>query len=160
MLYWLYTGDVSPSASTDFLLNFLYAYLVTDLIHNGWYYGAEMNPLEFWTHHIIYLFVFDGLVARGMSGILRGFFILEFPSAVRAWGTLVPAWRTDIGFGVSFFIFRVAYPFYVLYHIYAVTPWWGSLVVAAAQGMHIYWFMLWCKGQVRRLRSITPPGAS
>lgn len=157
MLYWLSTGDVTSTSSTEFLMNFLYAYLVADLLHNGWYFGAELNFLEFWAHHIIYLFVFDGLAARDLSGVLRGLYILELPSAVRAWGSLVPAWRSDAGFGALFFIFRVIYPFYVLYHIYADIPWWGALVIAAAQGMHIYWFGLWCKGQVRRLREITPP---
>ena len=160
LLYWLYTGDITPGTGSNFLADFLYGYMLADLIHNGWYYAQTMNPLEFWVHHIIYIFLFDTIRTHQLTGFLRGFFIMELPSAIRAWGTMNSSWRSDTTFGVAFFLCRVLLPFYVYKHIYAASPWWSILPFSAAQCMHIYWFALWCKGTIRRLRTATPPVAS
>lgn len=158
LTYWWITGDVSDSTGTRALIDLLRAYMVVDLIHNGWHYGAEMNLLEFWVHHSVYIVLFGGIRAAGLSGIMRPFFILELPSAVRAWGTMVPAWRSDAWFGATFATLRVGFPFYIMVVLRRSLPLWLWPFIVAAQTMHCYWFYRWTVGQMRRMYA--PPLAS
>lgn len=156
--YWWFTGDVSPSGGAQALMDLLQAYMVVDIFHNGWYYSAAMNPLEFWVHHAIYIVLFSAMRSSNLNGFMRPFFILELPSAVRAWGTMVPAWRSDAWFGGLFAVLRVGLPFYNLIVLRHDSPFWLWLFSLVMQGMHCYWFYRWSLGQLRRMHA--PPVAS
>ena len=151
--YWWITRDVSDGGGVRALMDLLQAYMVVDLVHNGWYYGNEMNLLEFWVHHSVYIVLFGGIRVAGLSGLMRPFFILELPSAVRAWGTMVPAWRSDAWFGATFAALRVALPFYNMIALREHMPLWLWPFIVAMQAMHCYWFYRWTHGQIRRMRA-------
>lgn len=140
---WWMTGDLTTTPLSIAVLEFMKCYLLVDLAYNAIFHRQHMGLLECWVHHSVYIFAFDQLIQQGFAGVIRPLFILELPAAIRSWGSLIPAIRSDYAFGATFGILRVAYPFYVAY--YLTLPTWAWLYLAAAQTLHIYWFSQWIK---------------
>lgn len=156
--YWWFTGTVTATAGTNAMIDILQAYMIVDLVYNAWYYGPAMNLLEFWVHHVVYIAILGVIRTTGYSGYVRPFYILELPSAVRAWGTMVPAWRSDAWFGTLFATLRVGLPFYNLAVMWDILPLWSIPVILTMQGMHCYWMLLWIRNQLQQMPA--PPIAS
>ena len=73
-------------------------------------------------------------------------FIEELPTFLLALGAVFPSFRTDIGFGVTFFWLRLVYHFYMLaYSVYlrtdAIIPFLYVLTLA----LHVYWYYNWMR---------------
>lgn len=148
-LQWIFVNDLSTTLSTTHIAQQLQAYMIIDLFYNG--IVAPQKLLEFWVHHIVYTIVLSYAVAAGYTGIICTYLLLEVPAAIRAWGTLVPAWRADGSFGLLFFLLRVVLPFLILGRDAHVYPPVAFPIFAAMQILHIYWFYLWCRSQLPRL---------
>jgi hypothetical protein len=138
---WWQTGDLNPSPRMEAAMEFMKCYLLTDLAYNALFHFSEISFLEGWLHHSVYIFIFDQVVKQGLAGVLRPLLILEIPAAIRAWGSIYPALRSDLAFGVTFGALRVIYPFYIMF--YLTIPTWSWIFMIAAQGLHIYWFWKW-----------------
>ena len=131
LIYWITTGDTSTSATMDFMLELMKTYLLVDLAHNAIYHYRDTPVLDCWIHHIAYIYVFDRLLCDQQSGLLRPFLILEVPAAIRALGSLFPSVRSDMAYGISFFLMRVAWPFIAICSVRL--PGWGIACFAVAQ---------------------------
>jgi hypothetical protein len=69
---------------------------------------------------------------------------MEVPTTLLALGSVFPQYRTDIGFGITFFITRLIYNFYLAYRLYSLSP--GGMiwrVCLSVLCMHLYWFYKW-----------------
>ena len=114
------------------------------------------------------LFLFDCCITCMHSTIGNGLFftapphaggftlcmIEEIPTFLLALGSIFPSCRTDIGFGITFFIFRVLYHGYVLcfqiyfgVHMFAVTITFFSML------LHVFWFYGWASKYGKKLLS-------
>jgi hypothetical protein len=150
--YWMFDRGVETTAFTDRVLYQLQTYLIVDLVYNGFINReARQSLLEFWVHHTAYVLVLELIIANGMSGLGLPYIILEIPAAIRSWGTIQPAWRTDAGFGLTFFALRVVLPFYIAARDYQLYHFICFVTFVGMQAMHIYWFSLWCKSQLPRM---------
>lgn len=152
LLQWLFDHGQAPTEFTDTIFLQLQSYMIVDLLYNITVHRhVQQSLLEFWVHHTVYIFVCSRIVEDRMTGATAVYFILEFPAALRAWGTLVPAWRTDAGFGAAFFLLRVLFPFLVFMRDVSAYPLTYIPVFVAMQGLHCYWFYRWCQSQLPRL---------
>lgn len=151
-LHWVFIHDITATAFTDHVLYQLQAYLIVDLIYNGFIKcDVRQSLLEFWIHHSVYAIVLGLIIVSRASGMAGAYVILEIPAAIRGWGTIQPEWRSDVGFGTSFFLLRVLLPFVVLARDGYLYPAVFLCVFWAMQTLHCYWFYLWCKSQLPRL---------
>ena len=66
-----------------------------------------------------------------------------------ALGHVNPRYRSDLGFGIVFFIVRVAYFGYAIYQLYLVQSilW---KIGCLPLGAHLYWFERWCRSYGRK----------
>ena len=103
-------------------------------------------------HHIFYL----GVLAWALSShFTLGFCLflpLEIPTFILAVGSLYPQRRSDWLFGLTFFITRICYHLLLFLLVWEIKdprlPVW--VVVAVTFLLHVYWFVLWVKGAVKR----------
>jgi hypothetical protein len=148
LIYWFATGDTSTSASMEYMFHLMKAYFLVDLVYNAIYHFADTDILDCWIHHTIYIVMFDQVLRQGIAGVLRPFLVLEIPAAIRAWGSLFPALRSDLAYGMTFFVFRVMWPFIAI--CYVDFPAWGVGCFCLAQTAHVYWFYKWVLMLLRR----------
>ena len=125
-----------------------------DLIFGLIYYRQHLDPLTAYVHHTVYVWILitsmtgNGGFAR-FAPFASGFvymFIEELPTFLLALGAVFPSFRTDIGFGVTFFWLRLVYHFYMLaYSVYlrtdAIIPFLYVLTLA----LHVYWYYNWMR---------------
>lgn len=149
---WLFSRDLTATSFTDHVAKQLQAYMIVDLCYNAaMRHDAVDKLLEFWTHHIVYTALLAYSVNNGYTGIIASYLLLEIPAAIRAWGTLVPAWRTDAGFGAAFFVSRIVLPFVLFARDSGIYPAIAYPLFTAMQALHVYWFSLWCRSQMPRI---------
>lgn len=150
---WLFVHDLTPSEGDDFAFQQLQAYLIVDLVYSGILcHDPTQKFLELWVHHIAYIALVCAIMTLGKSGITAPYLLVEIPAAIRALGTLNPAWRTDNGFGATFFLLRVVAPFLIIVRDYPVYEGYYFAIFGTMQLLHIYWFALWCKSYCGGLR--------
>lgn len=150
--HWLFSHDLSATPLTDHVAIQLQSYMIVDLCYNALMrHDAIDKLLEFWTHHIVYTMLLAHAVNAGYTGVIASYLLLEIPAAIRAWGTIVPAWRSDVGFGTTFFVTRIVLPFIIYRRDCATYPVIAFPVFIAMQVLHIYWFALWCRSQMPRI---------
>lgn len=152
LLNWLFTHDLTATAMTDRVVYQLQAYLVVDLIYNGFINTETRHSvLEFWAHHSIYSVLCGLAIQYDVSGLAVVYMIMEVPAAIRGIGTIQPEWRSDAGFGLSFFLLRILLPFVFVFHDGHLYPLVFKVAFAAMQTLHCYWFYRWCCSQLPRL---------
>lgn len=117
---------------------------VMDLTLGTLYYPSQLDPLTSIFHHIFYVTFMLVLLQQNYS---RGFvlcFVMEVPSCLLAIGSVFQQYRTDIGFGITFFMTRLVYNVYLAYRLYNLSP--EGMIWRICTGvlcMHLYWFYKW-----------------
>jgi len=123
-----------------------------DLLFGLLFYAKFLDPLTAYVHHTVYIW----LMITSTTGY--GFFthcevfcvgfvyvgIEELPTFLLALGSVFPSLRTDIGFGVTFFVLRLVYHSYML--IYTILSKSDSIVTILyilTLILHIFWFTTW-----------------
>mmetsp|Transcript_15927 Transcript_15927/g.23997 ORF Transcript_15927/g.23997 Transcript_15927/m.23997 type:complete len:284 (-) Transcript_15927:286-1137(-) len=126
---------------------------VMDLLMGVIFYRDELGWLSSYFHHTMYtwLMVF-AITGNGFftstSGPFTTAFVYctleEIPTFILALGTICPSYRSDMGFGISFFVLRIVYHSCLLAHeIYCngYLPMIYLLVLTLV--MHLHWFSGW-----------------
>ena len=135
-------------ATARFFICFFMSYLVADMALGILYYPGQMNFVTGWLHHTLYLILLPILMSSKLEG---GFLIccfMEFPTIFLSLGYLSPKWKSEISFGISFFITRILFHVYFGYQAYSSSP--GVLMpIIALFPLHVHWFGSWCRRQVR-----------
>jgi hypothetical protein len=125
-----------------------------DLLFGIVFYPAFVQSLTGYFHHSLFIWMMI-LSCTGNGGFLNArpfasafvyMLIEELPTFILALGSIVPSLRTDIGFGVTFFMLRICYHSYIVsfaflkgFQIQGMILYYITLV------MHINWFYGWCK---------------
>ena len=138
---------------------------LTDLVFGSIYYPKEMDPLTAYVHHPLFIYIMiacsgawgldeTGVLAFGAQPFSTAFCLVcieELPTFILALGSMFPAFRSDMGFGVSFFILRIVYHFFIMARgiIVKVHP-----IQTAMYGltfiMHIFWWYGWVTGMKKK----------
>lgn len=145
---WLYTGNTQSGPDTVAILELMKAYLLVDLCYAAAIDIWTVPLLTGWIHHIAYFFIADHMITTHQDGMIRPFLIAELPTAILAWGHIVPAARSDRLFGATFLLTRILLPIAFSTHLYATDFVWSVFFVATS--VHLYWFGRWVAAQQRR----------
>lgn len=124
-----------------------------DILFGLLLYREHLGILTAYFHHAMYtwLMVF-AITGNGGFTSTPGSFttafmfctIEELPTFILALGSIAPAWRSDLGFGISFFFLRIVYHCGILFHeVYTggYTP--MIFLIVLTLGMHLNWFSAW-----------------
>lgn len=128
---------------SNMLLEFLKAYLLTDLIYGAFWHPYELGLLDGWIHHLMYIVFAEKILQDYHVGCTRPFWIMEIPAAIRAWqalGVISPADGTR-WFAATFLAFRIIWPLYAITQLVTVT--WVFVFMGTGIAIHIAWFAKW-----------------
>jgi hypothetical protein len=147
-LFWLSTGDLHSGPDTVALLELMKAYLLVDLCYAAVVDFWTVPLLTGWIHHVAYFYVVDHMLTTQQDGMIRPFLLAELPTAILAWGHIVPALRSDRLFGATFLLTRIILPIIFTTQFYATDFIWSVIFIALS--VHVYWFGRWVAAQQRR----------
>ncbi len=130
---------------------------IIDLVYGSIYYPDAIDILSGWIHHIVYIWIVilcttgNGaiLTSRLFSKGLGIFFLLEIPTFLLALGHVFKSFRSDYGFGLSFWIFRIIlHAYFIVCNILTYQKYQSLEIVIQALlfltfTMHVYWFYSW-----------------
>lgn len=116
------------------------------------FYRDKLDPLTAYVHHAIFVWVcYAALTGDGVftkvdpfSTAFAFMAIEELPTFLLAFGILFPSFRTDLGFGLTFFLFRLVFHLWILVYAYSVGL--SSTLItilALTMTLHLYWFRNW-----------------
>ena len=127
---------------------------VFDLVFGLLFYRRQLGFLTAYVHHSVFIWTMVAattgnggfLTCRPFASAFMYVIIEELPTFLLALGSVVPACRTDLGFGLTFFLFRIAYHvgFFglALYNRQKVdTP--VIVLYSLTLAMHVNWFYNW-----------------
>lgn len=139
------------NAGAVFIIWFWMANLM-DMVIGMIFYMEKLEILSTFIHHPVFMWMSyfsvtgDGLFcsSRPFIPAFTMLFIVEVPTFLLALGSVFPIMRTDMGFGVTFFLFRVAFHFYMMALAYVsgvdTALFWcfvGPFL------LHVFWFSTW-----------------
>ncbi|KAJ3390408.1 hypothetical protein HDU84_007538 [Entophlyctis sp. JEL0112] len=125
---------------------FLAGFLAADSVLGCVSYPTQFGLLTGWVHHVGYVGVIVWLTCAGQIGIFMSFVsVAEISTILLSLGSVNPKLRTDLGFGISFFLCRIL--FHTALVLYAMKTYSGYFWVAPAIPLpiHCHWFYSWCK---------------
>lgn len=134
------------------------AFFVLDLVVGVIEYRDKLQMSTGWVHHSLYYVLYTYLYSIGGTQYLIAGACCEIPTSIMALGTIFPALRNDIAFGLTFFVTRICW-FVLLLAVYC-TPAYNTFLplyiatppLIAAIGMHLWWMRLWFVGMSLRAR--------
>ncbi|KAI8070934.1 hypothetical protein BC940DRAFT_270381 [Gongronella butleri] len=133
---------------------FFQAYLALDLYYGWRFYRSRVSWVTGWLHHGFYLVFLVWLLAMRLSSFFVVASILEVPTLILATGSIVPQWRSDRLFALTFFCLRLVFHTWMirfLKHYHHNRSLWGVALLVLP--MHIYWFYGIVATNVRNFRS-------
>lgn len=127
----------------QFVILFFTSYLITDIVLGTLFYYKYMLPLSGYTHHFSYIIINIISLYTNSYPIYVLFLFEEIPTTLLSIGSYDSSYRSDLLFGVIFFLTRIIYHLFLLYtfrHNYIVM-FFGMLVLP----LHLFWFKGWIK---------------
>ena len=125
---------------------------IMDLAVGYFYYRKFLDPVTSFCHHTFYLvFMYVLLVHHYSRGFLLCFF-MEIPTTILGIGSVYKEYRSDIGFGITFFLCRLLFNAYLAYQLYCLSPEgniWKTCVFVLL--LHCHWFYSWANKTGRKL---------
>lgn len=150
---------LNPLSAFESRDNFSVHVCIWFLLANFWdvcfgliFYPEALDPLTAYIHHSVFIWIcFTAITGNGIfietpyfsRGLLMAS-IEELPTCILSLGYLQPAWRSDLVFGITFFLFRIVFHSYIFYEGHCA----GCCKVAKvlytmSLVLHIYWFTNW-----------------
>lgn len=125
---------------------------ITDLLFGLAFYPKYLDPLTAYVHHSVFIWMMVACTT-GNGGFIKPepfapafcyMLIEELPTFLLALGSVFPAFRTDMGFGVTFFLFRLCYHVYFLtYSFIAGVETLVTVLYSLTFALHFFWFYTW-----------------
>jgi hypothetical protein len=125
-----------------------------DLLFGILFYYKYLGVFTAFIHHPFYVWVMISSITGNIGFIkispfstgLLFFLVEEIPTFIMSLGTFFPRFKTHLGYGVSFFLFRVCYHTYFVYLLFLFK---NELEIAhiifpiMPLVMHLVWFKEW-----------------
>lgn len=125
---------------------------IVDLLFGILYYRKYLGLLTAYFHHSVFIWMMycgtTGNTGLGKTTVFAPAFefmlIEEIPTFLLALGSVFPQFRTDLGFGITFFLLRICYHAYFLaYTYYSGTDGLVIFLFSLTMVMHLNWFYTW-----------------
>jgi len=125
---------------------------VIDLLFGLLFYRKQLGLITAYIHHTVFIWMMVA-ASTGNGGFLTvhqftpafcSMLIEELPTFLLALGSINSSFRTDLGFGLTFFLLRIVYHGY--FFVYAYYSKCDSVVIALftlTMAMHVNWFYAW-----------------
>lgn len=115
-----------------------------DLVLGAMYYPSFLDPFSTIAHHIFYVAFIATLLSHGYSNGFMLCFVMEVPTFILSLGSVQKSLRSDVTFGISFFLTRIVYNVLLAYRL-AVISFDGVIwkICVCVLGLHIFWFTKW-----------------
>ena len=139
---------LNPYALSDILIStmlveILKAYLLVDLVYSALWHPDQLELVDGWIHHVVYIVVMENLQQSYQIHCTRPLWVAEIPAAIRAWtalGVISPR-VSNRWFGATFVAFRIVWPAYVITQI--LSQMWVFCFVGLTIVVHTGWFAIW-----------------
>lgn len=124
------------------------------------FYRSELDPLTTYFHHLAYFLLCNWMLNNACSLMFFICCLEELPTFLLGLGRLNSNWRTDLGFGGSYGVLRVALHTFICFFVFTYPEQDERLGVmrfnfALTWCLHTYWFQGWIKQQIRLRRGGT-----
>ncbi|KAI8853262.1 hypothetical protein BC829DRAFT_24391 [Chytridium lagenaria] len=152
----------SGNISTILLLNsplavifstFFISYLWADCFIGFICYRSSFNLVTGWIHHILYTFLVGFAIVFLLPGAFMIAALLELPTIFLSVGHIWKFLRSDLLFGLTFFLTRICFHGYLTYTLHTSWPnlfyWIFGVIVYP---LHLYWFTNFIRQQIRMRR--------
>ena len=125
---------------------------IVDLLFGMIFYPRFLGLLTAYIHHSVFIWIMwtsatgNGffLQATPFAPAFSLMLIEEIPTFLLAVGSIFPSLRTDVGFGLTFFLLRICYHSYVFaYAIYSGVEVVALVLYTLTLALHIFWFYGW-----------------
>jgi len=127
------------------------------------FYRSKVNLLTGWIHHSVYVFIVEYAIQRHWSYIFSLCAVMEIPTFVLALGSIIPRFRSDAIFAVSFFATRIA-----LHIVFGVTlalqrhevangSFGPAIIMGCILPLHAHWFTGCIKGLLKKYKAAQQP---
>jgi hypothetical protein len=148
--------ELFPLLESPFALvscTFFITYLIADIMFGFIYYPQHMDPWTGWFHHITYLVLIPVLLSNHVGGGFMITMCMELPTVFLSIGYIIPSLRSELLFGMVFFITRILFHLFFAYQLYKVWSDRMGLVICSLLTfpLHVYWFGKWVQRQRNRL---------
>lgn len=123
-----------------------------DLLFGLIFYRTHLDPLTAYVHHTLYIWItITAFTGNGgfanfepFSGGLAALLVEELPTLLLALGSVFPSLRTDLGFGLTFFLFRIMFHAAMMaYSIHSGVSTLVTILYCVTMSMHVFWFYSW-----------------
>ena len=125
---------------------------ILDLTFGFMYYRKYLGVLTAYIHHSVFIWTMyacttgNGILfeMQPFSGTFCVCLIEELPTFLLALGSVFPIFRTDYGFGLTFFLLRILYHAYFLtfaFHMWVGNP--VKVLFVCTFALHFTWFQTW-----------------
>ena len=133
---------------------------ILDIFIGVLFYYDRLDPLTAWFHHPIFIWLMccaittEGIFCKTATPFVPTFMVAtpeEIPTFLLAFGRVFPSFRSDLGFGITFFILRlVCHGMYTKYAFQSeiYSPCLGMYTLTSF--LHVVWFKGWISGQGAR----------
>jgi hypothetical protein len=127
---------------------------IYDLLFGLIFYRKYLDPLTAYVHHTLYVWITlvsvfgtDGVYQyEPFAGGLAALLVEELPTLLLALGSVFPSMRTDLGFGVTFLMFRVLFHAAMMtYSVYSGVSTLVTVLYSITMTMHLFWFVSWAR---------------
>lgn len=125
---------------------------IFDIVVGVLFYPKYLDPLTAYVHHTVALWItYASTTGDGLFTTVEPFacfflvmMLVEIPTFLLALGAVFPAFRTDLGFGVTFFIFRLVYLIVMVYYVHHYKADISVMVLFCGfLLLHTFWFYNW-----------------
>jgi hypothetical protein len=137
---------------------------IFDLIFGILFYRKQVQLLTGYIHHTMFIWIcIFSITGNGLFTSAHPFtaafifhYIEEIPTFILALGSVFPNYRSDYGFGITFFFLRIVYHGFLFFLLYKNsctihTMWTNALSMC----MHINWFYAWSQGMAKRRKKLS-----
>jgi hypothetical protein len=120
------------------------SYQITDFLIGYFHFLDQFTLLTTYIHHTFYIWFMFYLLSKGYCNGFQIVFFMELPTAIMAIGKVFDQYRSDIGFGVTFFIARIVFHIYSVYRLYCIhSTMLPMILCGVALILHFAWFKDW-----------------
>lgn len=136
---WTYDFIYSDERYARTIVIFFTAVNTLDLLLGWFYYREHLHPLTTIVHHTYFIVVLVGMLGvHHISGLVLTF-IMEIPTFILTVGTIWPQYRSDLWFGVTFFIFRIGFHLYMIYRLAQLHSGFILMFFIGTFPLHLFW---------------------
>ncbi|KAJ6452113.1 hypothetical protein C8R45DRAFT_1223669 [Mycena sanguinolenta] len=143
--------SVTPRPWAVDVNRFFQAYLTADMLCGFLSYRSQIGLLTGWIHHLVYILITEVAIRASWAHLFCLAAVMELPTFILGLSTLVPRWRSNVLFAVTFGATRIAFHLVLLYGLAMVrelrTP---ATILALVFPLHAMWFRGCIAGFVRR----------